>query len=61
MDVDVDLNAKYAIMCHKTVLILDNDEESLIIATVLAERAERVTNLICLHNTYAAVGHIYIF
>ena len=28
MDVGVDLNAKYAIMCRKTVLIPENDEES---------------------------------
>ena len=28
MDVDVDLNTKYVIMCRKTVLILENDEES---------------------------------
>ena len=28
MDVGVDLNAKCAIMCHKTVLIPGDDEES---------------------------------
>ena len=28
MDVDVDLNTKYAIVCRKTVLIPENDEES---------------------------------
>ena len=28
MDVGVDLNAKFAIMCRKTVLIPENDEES---------------------------------
>ena len=28
MDVDVALNVKYAIMCRKTVLILEDDEES---------------------------------
>ena len=28
LDVGVDLNAKYAIMCRKTVLISENDEES---------------------------------
>ena len=29
MNVDVDLNTKYAIMCRKTVLILQNNEESI--------------------------------
>ena len=28
MDVDVDLNAKYAIMCCKKVIITEDDEES---------------------------------
>ena len=28
MDVGVDLNAKYAIMCRKTVIIPENDEET---------------------------------
>ena len=28
MDVGADLNAKFAIMCRKTVLIPQNDEES---------------------------------
>ena len=28
MDVGVDINAKYAILYHKTVLIPENDEES---------------------------------
>ena len=28
MEVEVDVNAKYAIMCRKTVLISEKDEES---------------------------------
>ena len=28
MDVGIDLNAKYVIMCRKTVLILENYDES---------------------------------
>ena len=29
MDVGVDLNAKYDVMCRKAVLINENDEESI--------------------------------
>ena len=45
MDVGVDLNAKYAIMCHKTVLLPEDDESlatvSLTIALFSAQRAKR--------------------
>ena len=45
MDVSVDLNAKYAIMCRETILITENDEESatlsLTIAIFSAERKKR--------------------
>ena len=36
MDVGGDLNAKYAIMCHKTVLIPENDKESAMLSPTIA-------------------------
>ena len=41
MNVGIDLNENYAIMCLKIVLISKNDEESTYSAIFSAERAER--------------------